>query len=187
MLPDDLRRLVVIPAGLVIRDEEQIPERPGVYMFFFRGGNRLLDASSYFDFARLRPLGFRRRQHLYTGAAHNLRRRLKQHMTFIAASSLRRSLLALEHEAQAISRSKTPECGVIGEQSLTTWMCRNALIGIEIARNPLERERFLLSRYASPLNLTLRRHQPYARALTQMRLAAFPAWDDGCVERLRGK
>jgi len=187
MLPDDLRQLVVIPAGLVLRHEEQIPERPGIYMFFFRGGNRLLEASRYFDFSRHRPLGFRRRQHLYTGAGHDLRRRLKQHMTFVAASSLRRSLLALERETQAISLSKTPECEVVGEQSLTAWMCRNALIGIEIGRNPLERERALLSRYASPLNLTLRRQQPYARALTQMRLAAFPAWDDGCVERLRGK
>ena len=44
-----------------------------------------------------------------------------------------------------------------------------------------------LAMAVSPLNLTLRRRQPYARALTQIRRAAFPAWDEGCIERLRGK
>jgi hypothetical protein len=186
-LASNLPRITVIPAEMVVNAEEKIPCAPGVYMFFIRGGRELLEATSYFELDGRPVLRSRRREHLYTGAATNLRRRLKQHMSFVAASSLRRSLLALEHETRAISKSKTPECNVTGEQSLTAWICRNALIGIEIARKPLDRERILLSQYASPLNLTLRRRQPYARALTQIRLAAFPAWDDGCVERLRGK
>jgi predicted GIY-YIG superfamily endonuclease len=187
MLPDELSAFSIFSAEVVVAAEERLPEQPGVYIFFVRGGNRLLRATSYYDLDGRHPLGFRRHHHLYTGAASDLRRRLKQHMAFIAASSLRRSPFALEHYNRAISRSDTPGCMVKGERTLTEWLCRNALIGIELGEHPLERERYLLSRYASPLNLTLRRREPYARALSAMRRAAFPSSDIGCVERLRGK
>ena len=181
----DLQGLIVFPARTIVADEQQLPEKPGVYMFFVRGGNKILSATAYFDLGGRRPLTFRRRQHLYTGAALDLRRRLRQHMKLIELSSLRRSLLAVERQRKAISLSGTPQCAVNGELSLTAWLCSNALVGIETVDEPFDRERQLLSECASPLNLTLRRQEPFARSLLAMRRAAFRDWDRHCVQRLR--
>jgi hypothetical protein len=187
MLPPDLQRLTIFPARLIVAAEERLPDRPGVYLFFIRGGSKLLAATSYFDLGCRRPLSFRRRQHLYTGATFDLRRRLRQHMAIMEASSLRRSLLAVERQHKAISRSATPACSVQGERSLTAWLCENALVGVEVAHDPLSRERELLSMYASPLNVTLRRGEPFARALLEMRREAFRSWDGAHVRRIRSQ
>jgi hypothetical protein len=185
MLPKDLSTLTVIPVSLILVDIERVPARAGVYLFFFHGGTRLLAATSYFNVNRRHPLSFSRHQHLYTGAAYDLRRRLKQHMSLIESSSMRRSLLALERERKAISRSKTPGCNVKGELSLTRWLSKNALVGIELTENPFPRERQLLAQHASPLNVTFRRQEPFARSLLEMRRNAFRSWGSRQVKNIR--
>src|SRR5690242_10706763 len=111
MIPRELKKLVLLPAGLVFQQPAAVPMEPGAYLFFFNGGTRLLEATSYFDCDPRRPLCIEGREHLYTGAARDLRIRLRQHLEAdLTSSSLRMTLLAIEQEKQAISRSHTPAC-----------------------------------------------------------------------------
>ena len=178
MLPSDLQGLTIFPARLIVAEAQRLPDQPGVYLFFVRGGRRLLTATSYFDLECRRPLSFRRREHLYTGAARfSLRDRIQTNLRAdVTSSSFTRSLLAIERARRAISKSCTPGCRrVRGEQSLAAWLRINAVIGFETTRDPYGRERELLSRLASPLNIVHRRDHPYAQALSAWRCAAFPA------------
>jgi len=108
-------------------------------------------------------------------------------MSLIEASSLRRSLLAIERRRKAISGSATPACRVKGERSLTRWLCTNALIGLELVDDPFARERQLLSEYASPLNLTLRRREPFARSMLEMRRDALHRRGGSQVRKFRSR
>jgi hypothetical protein len=182
-----LPKLTVIPADNILSDKSRIPESPGVYFLFFRGGRRLLAATSYFDLDGRPTRTVRGHSHLYTGAAANLQRRLKQHMAQINGSSLRRTLLAIELRCRAISRSGTPNCDVRGELTLTRWMQTNMLVGLRRTNNPFELEQSLLSDHPSPLNLTLRRRQGYARTLSELRRSAFPSGATRKIGSLREK
>jgi hypothetical protein len=182
-----LERLTFVSARRVITAEEAFPAQPATYLFLFRGGNRLLGATSYFALGGKRPPSFRRKQHLYTGAAMNLRRRIKQHMAQINGSSLRRTLLAIELSTGAISQSKTPRCEVRGERSLTEWMAHNLLVGFVSTQDPFDLEGRLLAELPSPFNLTLRRTQRYARALSALRLSVFPSGDTKMIGALSGR
>lgn len=186
MLPDDLNRLVMYSARDLIRNAANLPPKPGVYLFFFRGGNRLLQATSYFELDKRRPVSTRRGQHLYTGAARDLRARLRQHMEAdLTSSTLRLTLLAIELEQQAISRSETRDCLIKGEKTLTAWLCENATVGVEITEKPFQREQQLLERYPSPFNIVMRRQHPYARSLSKLRQRAFPANSPEHARRVR--
>jgi hypothetical protein len=175
MLPNELKHLKLIPYCRLADRPNDLPDDPGVYLFFLNGGTRLLEATSYFDVDGQPPLSVRGMQHVYTGAAYYLRERLKQHLgTSVENSSLRKTLLSIEHKFQALSNSRTPGCQVKGQKTLTEWLRQNALVGIQIAQEPFARERQILERYASPFNIALRRDRPYARALSKWRCAAFP-------------
>src|SRR5690242_14663979 len=109
MQEPELKKLRLLPAELVLRNPSRFPNGPGAYLFFFNGGTKLLTATAYFDCERRLPFTIRRRQHLYTGAARDIRVRLRQHMEAdLTSSSLRLTLLAIEHRHRAISRSETP-------------------------------------------------------------------------------
>lgn len=186
MLPVDLQHLILIPARFIVNKPHILPTGPGVYLFFLRGGSRLLAATNYAEFSSQRPLSIRGRQYLYTGAALRLAERLKQHMTSdLTSSSLRLSLLAIERIHKAISSSGTPACNVRGEKSLSAWLSANAVVGIELTENPFERERELLATYPSPLNIALRREAPYARALSGWRQSTFPPSQPDRARRIR--
>jgi predicted GIY-YIG superfamily endonuclease len=182
-----LPQLTVIPAEILLSGETRVPEAPGVYLMFFRGGRQLLAATSYFDLDGRPTHTVRGRSHLYTGAADNLRRRLKQHMSQINGSSLRRTLLAIELGSGAISRSETPDCAVRGELTLTRWMRSNVLVGVRLTKAPFELERRLLAAHPSPFNLALRRRQKYAKALSALRQSVFPSGDTWKIGALGGK
>lgn len=170
----------------LIKQPSSIPDESGVYLFFFRGGRRILSALSYEDpgFRPLLSLG--RRTHLYTGAARNLRERLRQHITAdLTSSSLRLSLLAVEQSAHALSRSGTPACEVKGERTLNLWLQANATIAFELTTSPFLRERDILERCASPLNIVFRREHPFARRLSRWRQARFPAANRARARRIR--
>lgn len=177
MLPDELKNLAFLSAHDIFRCPEDVPAYAGVYLVFLRGGLRILQATSYFDTAEEMPLSIRDHDHLYTGAASNLRDRLEQHMRRdIRSSSLRKTLLAIEHQQRAISGCGRHMRRIVNEESLTEWMCCNAVIGIQFTSAPFDRERELISRYHSPFNITLRRHHPYSKALMMWRSATFPRW-----------
>jgi hypothetical protein len=186
VLPVDLQHLILIPARFIVNKPHILPTGPGVYLFFLRGGTRLLAATNYCQFSSQRPLSVRSRQYLYTGAALRLAERLRQHMTSdLTSSSLRLSLLAIERVHKGISSSGTPACNVRGEKSLSAWLCANAVVGIELNENPFERERELLATYPSPLNIALRREAPYARALSGWRQSTYPASQPDRARRIR--
>src|SRR5437879_5401256 len=87
----------LIEANAFSADFPEIPERPGVYLFYLDGGTRLLNRTGYFDTDSRSPLARQGRTHLYTGAAHNLRLRMKQHLDRDwRGSTFRKSLLAVE-------------------------------------------------------------------------------------------
>lgn len=175
MLPDELRHLTVIPFRALIESTEQVPQRPGVYLFFLRGGTALLQATSYFEFGRRDPISLDGMTHVYTGAARFLRDRLRQHAgSDTENSSIRKTLLSIESKFGAISNSGTPLCHVKGHLTLTSWLCENAAIAIENHSRPFARERVILNKYASPFNIAHRREDPYARALSAWRCAVFP-------------
>lgn len=177
MLPSELRHLKLIPAHRLLADLGAVPDVPGVYLLFLNGGMRLLEATAYFDTDLRMPLTARGKQHLYTGAADNLRKRLEQHFWRDAgSSSFRKTLLSIEHARCAVSKSRTPCCKISGEDTLSTWLFKNALVAIDFTQKPFERERALITRYASPFNITLRRQHPYSRSLMAWRSVAFPHW-----------
>ena len=177
MLTRDLKHFRLIPATAPNEIVPSVPERPGVYLFFFARGVQLLEAASFVDTSALPILQIKRHDHLYTGAAQfSLRQRLYANVrSDITSSSLCRSLLAMEQKCKAISRSGTPACAVRGERTLSQWIRKNALIAIEETRDPYGREQELLFRFSSPLNIAHRRQRPFARMLSAWRCAAFPA------------
>lgn len=179
-------KVAFFSARKVLRDPTTVPAEPGAYLFFFKGGTRLLRATSYFDHEARAPLTVRDRQHLYTGAARDLRVRLRQHMEAdLTSSSLRMTLLAIEQKYSAISRSKTDDCTIKGERTLTRWLRGNAYIGIVAHDEPFMLERMLLEQHPSPFNIVMRRQHPYARTLSKCRQSVFPANKPDRWRRLR--
>src|SRR5665213_2090068 len=108
MLPDEFKRLTLIPAHELEDGLEKIPPDPGVYLWFVRGGRSMLEQSSYFTTPQTGPLlAIETGEHLYTGAGHNLRFRISQHLVNIKHenSSPRKSLVALERRFGAVTKA----------------------------------------------------------------------------------
>jgi hypothetical protein len=183
----DPRDFTFIPVRDLIDLRHPVQNKPGVYGFFLRGGTRLLEATDWFELDKRRPLTIRGHAHLYTGAADRLGDRLKQHMRIghLENSSLRKTLLAIEVVARAISQSGTPACRVKGQVSLTTWLRANAIVGFRFTKNAFEMERQILEAHASPFNVAWRRDHAYAKQLTEWKCTVFPRGDRGPVYRMR--
>ncbi len=167
----------LIPGDEVADDPASVPDEAGIYLFFLNGGAHLLEATGYFTTESRAPLRADDRLHLYTGAANSLRKRLKQHFhRDMRSSSLRKTLLSIEHANRAISRSRTPKCAITGEDTLSAWLFRNALVAIASTPTPFELERLVLAEHASPFNINWRRANVYSRSLMAYRKVAFPPW-----------
>lgn len=177
-MTDQLRHhFSLIPANKIARNLANVPTGPGVYMFFVRGGQRLLEQTSYFDLDGRAPAALDSHIHLYTGAANDLQLRMKQHFHRDRRSStFRETLLAIEIARQAISKSLTPASMVTCEETLSRWLFENVIIGFRYFQRPFQLESELIEAHVSPFNITLRRTNPYARALMQWRHEAFPRW-----------
>jgi len=176
MVPSDLRHIKLIPYATLMDRPNDIPNYPGVYLFFLNGGGRMWEVTAYYEMETRRPFSLGVMTHVYTGSAMNLRERLKQHLgTTIENSSIRKTLLSLEQIFGALSGSDTPACKVKGQKTLTAWLRENAIVGYEYHRDPVRRENQILKRHASPFNIAMRRGRPYARALSEWRCKAFPA------------
>ncbi len=173
----DFPNLKLIPAKEITADLDKIPASSAVYLFFVNGGDRLLDATSYFDFGGSPPAMLGGHAHLYTGAATDLRLRMKQHFhRDRRASTFRETLLAIEQSRKAISKSLTPLSAVSCETTLNSWLFENITIGFRHSKRPFHLEYKILQTHASPFNITLRRSNAYARALMQWRHETFPRW-----------
>jgi hypothetical protein len=181
----DLTKFEFISVRDLIDHAHPVPDKPGCYGFFLRGGSRLLEATDWYKLDGRRPLTIRRHALLYVGAANWLGERFKQHMRIGNLSSLRKSLLAVEYMREAISRSGTPACNVRGQCTLTRWLCGNAIIGFRFTKNAFEMERRILAAHPSPFNIAWRREHPYARQLSAWKCEVFPKGDSEPVHRMR--
>ncbi|MGH6877488.1 MAG: GIY-YIG nuclease family protein [Rhizomicrobium sp.] len=184
----DLTRFTRIPVRDLIDYPRPVrPDEPGVYAVFLRGGNHLLEATSWFEMDDRRPLSIRGHQHLYTGAGDLLHARLKQHLRIghLNGSSVRKTLLSIQVVKRAISRSGTPQCRVFGQVSLTAWLRANAFVAVQFTKNPFDVERQILKEQPSPFNIQWRREHPYARQLTEWKCKVFPRDDPRPRRRMR--
>jgi hypothetical protein len=166
-------QLNLIPARSLRAGARELPNDPGVYMFFLGGGLRLLHATSYFDTTAQVPPTVGDHTLLYIGAATtSIRERVKAHFaTDSQRSSLRLTLFAIEHARRAISASRTPFCRVVGPRSLSDWLFANALIMAIPCMRPLERERWLIEQHGTAFNIIWRRQHVYAQLLMEWREA----------------
>lgn len=160
-----------LPAQTFIRNADMLPESAGaVYALLLREGSAVLDASGYFDLGERSPASVDGFTHMYTGSTFEPRRRLKHHLLGgLATSTLRKTLFAIDIYCRG------PGLPIIGcddssdETKLTEWMLPNALIAVRFADHPVEAENSLLSNMASPMNITNRRSNAFARRLTALR------------------
>ncbi len=175
------KRTLRITANAFGADPSQIPERSGVYLFYIAGGLRLLERTGYFDTDNRVPQERQGRLHLYTGAANDLRLRMKQHFERDwRSSTFRKSLLTIEYKRKAISKSRTDHCNVTDEASLTQWLRLNVTVEFQFTDEPFKREFNIIERCASPMNITWRRNHLYSRMLMAWRNEVFPPWRPGC-------
>jgi hypothetical protein len=163
----------LIRAEMLASFSATAPDTSGVYMFFLYGGLRLLTATSYFDTDSRIPPFVCGHTLMYVGAAGtSIHERLMAHFTPDGSrSSLRTTLLAIEHARHAISKSQTPFCRILGPRSLTDWLIANTLVAAIPCSQPFERERELIERYVSPLNINWRMQHVYSRLLMEWREA----------------
>lgn len=152
------------------------PKQEGVYGLFLWEGERILEVAGYFRQQTLRPTAVGRHHLLYAGQADDVARRLKSHLNGDAwVSTFRRSLLALEATSGAVSRANLGWNGsVAAELMLTTWLRAHALLWVQPCEDRREREREILAREASPLNIKLRESSAFAKSLAVRRMRAFP-------------
>jgi hypothetical protein len=174
-MESSFHQLMLIPARIILADPDILPDAEGVYYFLLAGGTKLLRASNYFKFYDREPLSHRDDVHLYTGASVRLRSRIMCHLVGGAdQSGLRKTLVALEFARSAISKTQTPSCHISDRQGLNRWLARNASIAYVPCPNARERERRLLTRLISPLNLQGSHNPKYALQLLDWRRQYFP-------------
>jgi hypothetical protein len=167
-------KLNLIPASALVGCGPEVPDGPGVYMFFICKGLRLLSATSYFDTDDHLPPTAGEHVLLYIGAARtSVRDRLNAHFSAMREhrSSLRLTLFAIEHARRAISQSRTPFCQVLGPRSLSEWLLANSKLGIIPCHEPFELERRLIEELGSPFNINWRLQHVYSKLLMEWREA----------------
>jgi hypothetical protein len=188
MLPSELSNLKLIPASDLRAGFQRIPPDPGVYLFFVRGGDKLLEETAYPDDDQLSGLTAQGWQHLYTGAATNLRFRVSQHFLALSEenSSPRKTLMAIEFLFGAVSNAVDSDIAITDHETMSEWMYENILVGFERHPKPFEREQHLLGRYKSPFNIAHRRRHAYSKWLMRWREDAFPPdWLQNPIRRSR--
>lgn len=175
-----------IPAHKIIDRSAILPKLGGIYLFFAKGGLSILRTSAYFACGGAVPITIEGYTLLYIGAASNLANRIPQHLFCdLTSSSLRGTLLALQLQLRAISKSRTRHKDVKGERTLTRWLATNAVFAISAADKPFAIEREAVRRLPAPFNIMHRREEPYARLLSALRCSAFPAGAPSRYRKLR--
>ena len=179
LLLDDL---TFIDAEELRNDAKQVPDKPGVYLWFVRGGKRLLELTHYYDTDTRDPLSYLNRAHLYTGASRDLRFRLSQHLRneIVNQSSPRKSLIAIERIFGAVGQAVPSHFDVEEDGGLTDWIFENVVFGYRLHASPLGYETQILNAVPSPFNIVHRRQHRYAKYLMAWRAIAFPSdWMEG--------
>jgi transposase-like protein len=148
-----------------------VPDGPGVYAVFIRGGAAMLERTGYVEDPAL-PLWRRTdADHVYTGETYGIRSRLAQHLNGdIRVSNLRETLLALQSSDEALlGRASLDRGRDASEESLTRWLRTHAVIGYRSCGYVRDVEAAILSATASPLNVSRQNPTAYTATLLDLR------------------
>lgn len=172
-----LKNLRYFPAHTLREDCDAIPATPGVYLWFVRGGKRILDLTHYRETDSRRPRTYDGHAHLYTGAARDLRYRLTQHLRNEdpGQSSPRKSLWAIERVFGAVTGATTSSYNFERDGHLTEWIYDHVVFGIQESADPFYLEAQVIESEPSPFNIAQRRRHRYSKFLMAWRAFAFPS------------
>lgn len=159
-----------------------IPAAAGVYGWWFRTLPTKIDISGCLrsDMAVLLYVGISPTRPATNGRApstQTLRSRIRTHFAGNAESSTLRKTLGillaqeLGIELRRVGSGKRMTFGA-GEQALSTWMSRNAVVSWLLSDRPWDVEQALFTQCDLPLNLQDNSHNPFHEKLTAMRAAA---------------
>ena len=158
-----------LPAAELASGDRAIPDKPGVYALFVKGGTELLDRTSYVADPKAPIWVVDGRTHLYTGESRSLRGRLREHLKAIhGPSNLRDTLAALGWRGE-LPGLQIGTDRVASEEALSAWMRQNVVVGFKPCTYVKSVEEIILSEVASPLNIAGREGAAYARWLRDVR------------------
>jgi len=152
----------------------RLPNDPGVYLIFILAGIRLLRATSFFDTTAQVPPSAGAYMLLYVGAAQHQHPRqgegalCDRQRAFLSPAD---TVCDRTRAARDFGVPLPPSCRVVGPESLSAWLFANALIVALPCAKPLERERWLIEEYGSPLNINWRQQHMFSRLLMEWREA----------------
>jgi len=167
----------LVSVARVAADFELIPDKPGVYAWFFRAlppriGNE-------------HCLVRRGRTLLYVGIAPRFRRsgkdrtrttlrtRIRYHLTGnLSGSTLRHSLASLLRGRLRLHAEQRASGGITladHESRLTKWICENAYLCWVVHPQPWKLEDAMMSHYQLPLNLAGNPSNPYKPLVSRLR------------------
>lgn len=108
-----------------------VPNGPGVYAIFIRGGAAALAKSGYVEDAALPIWRQQDAEHIYTGESYGMRSRLMEHVAGdVGASTLRETLFALQWGGNALpSGPHVDHDRAASEKRLNDWLRAHAIIG----------------------------------------------------------
>ena len=135
-------------------------DAPGVYLILLQGGDILFG-----DFDTLPLLASEGYYHAYTGESIGIRSRLLHHLTgTIRESTFRESLLALQFSRAVLWAEQIAGLGDL-EARLSAWLVDNACVAYRVRNYIRDGEQEMLTRSASPLNLSGRPKDQFAKRL----------------------
>lgn len=154
-------RFEFIDAAALLANDQAVPDKPGVYALFVRGGEAFLRAAGYTGGA-VGSWQVNEGLHVYTGETYGLRSRLLTHIKGDEnGSNVRRTILAL-----GLGKLSIPTEGFASDEAaLSDWFARHVSVGFFPCAYVKDVERSILMETASPLNIQRPNAGPFAAAL----------------------
>ncbi len=159
-----------------------VPAEPGVYGWWFRLMPTSMDTHGCVttNDCTLLYVGISPKRPPANGkppSTENLRKRIRYHYTGNAeGSTLRKTLGCLLSDELGIELRRVGSgrrmTFAVGEQSLSTWLARNALVNWVPCDAPWEVEARLIADLDLPLNLDANAHNPFYKRLKAVRAEA---------------
>lgn len=159
-----------------------VPEQSGVYGWYFRHCPEIIPTADCHKYSGLTLLyvGISPRkppENLKKTSSSNIRTRLRMHMNGNASgSTLRLSLGCVLAKTLGLELRRIGKKGRItfadGEELLSEWLSRNALVAWVFDDRPWETEEILVQEISLPLNLKGNENHPFHPVLSEMRSKA---------------
>jgi hypothetical protein len=154
-----------------------IPNKPGIYAWYFRETPELLSTSDCYkrEGSTLLYVGIAPSR---LGSLQSLQSRISCHLKGTAKSStLRLSLgVLLTKESgfplRRVGNGRMKTFTKLGEQNLTSWIDRNALVCWMEQPEPWRVEKDVFELLSLPLNIQHNGHHPFAKCLKKLRAEA---------------